>query len=274
MRVPRISSSSWVALAICASASSMSAAVVDDADIEIEVEFDSGFDDADDADQDFEFDNLSASQPIVFSATQSSGTATSQAGLNAAILYDGDVVQLTFNPGLLLSQTMPDDSNPATMEINLDDFDLEAEEEDLFGGLIQNTFTLSGDIAEGGYARLRVELELDVEGPDIEVDDQQVLFDQTFESDFQLTSVELFGADGLLGIDLSSTEFEELELSGTIWLEALGGETATQLSIVTTADAENASGNGNESAPEPATLLLALLGAGSSLSYRRTRRSR
>jgi hypothetical protein len=252
-------------VATCAIATSLSAATIDDAEVELAIEFDSGFEDADEVEQEYEIDSLMASQPITFSATQSSGGATSQAGFSGAISFDGDVVSLTLDPTLLLSQTVPTGDEFAVMQLEFDGIELEAEEDDPFGGFVLTPFTLSGNIDEDGFARLRADLELSVEGPETEIDEQEISFDRTFDADFEFTTAELFGAGGLLGVDLSTTDFSELELSGTIWFEALGGTTATELRVVT--GTSNGTGSTSdpleqgEGIPEPNTILLILSAA-------------
>jgi hypothetical protein len=272
MRVSSVVAHICVTLTGFAIAASTSAATVDDADVELLIEFDSGLGNLDSVEQEYEVESLSASQPIAFSATQSSGTATAQAGFNGAIAFDGDIVTLAINPGLLVSQTMPMSDDPAVMVLEFDSLDLEAEEDDLFGGFVISPFTLRGDIVEEGHARLRADLELSVEGPETEIEDRRVSFDRTFEDDFQMTSAELFGAMGLLGVDLSTTDFEELELSGRIWFEALGGTAATQMSIVMPAGSGTSTSGDpleeGEPTPEPSSVLLGFFALAAVISYR------
>lgn len=159
--------------------------------------------------------------PIAFSASRSRGSSHGQGNLNAAFLYDGAYLQGVLGGSVLVEQYKPLKNKPAVLAIDFDEFELEASEKQPLQGFLFNDFILTGTVAPGGYIKIIIDLEIEAEGKGTNVD-RHVSVTKTFRSDFTASATDLFGPNGILGVNLAYKKIEDLELSGIIRFDALG----------------------------------------------------
>lgn len=169
---------------------------------------------------------LKPSWPIVFSASRSRGSSFAQANLNAAFLYDGAFLDAVLGSSILVEQFKPVKNLPAVLAIDFDEFELEASERQPLQGFLFNDFILIGTVAPGGYIKIIVDLEIEAEGRGTNVD-RHVSVTKTFKSDFEASATDIFGPNGILGVNLANKKIEDLEISGIIRFDALGTASGT-----------------------------------------------
>jgi hypothetical protein len=169
---------------------------------------------------------LKPTWPIIFAASRFRGTSTAQANLNAAFLYDGSVLEGGLGPSILVQQFKPLKNLPAVLAIDFDEFELEASEKQQLQGFLFNNFVLSGTVAPGGYIKIIIKLSIEAEGNGTNVD-RHVSITRTFTSDFEASASDIFGPNGILGVNLANKKIEELEISGIIRFDAMGTANGT-----------------------------------------------
>jgi hypothetical protein len=192
----------------------------DDYDVKIKLDYSSGFDSS--ASKTASTSRSVPVLPITLTANKSKGTSTSQLDLNAALLFNGSFVTIAVNPTTLLAQYRPIKNKPATLVVDFDDFELEADDHKLMNGFTFNDFRLVGTVPNGGYVKIKVDLEADVEGPGVDIDDRDSGFSKTFTSNFNVSFLSLFGSRSIFGKDISNRRLEKVELEGKLQFEVLG----------------------------------------------------
>ena len=159
--------------------------------------------------------------PILFSASRTRGTSFASGNLDAVFLFDGSFLTGALSSSVLVEQFRPLKNKPAVLAIDFDEFELEASERAPLQGFLFNNFILDGTVAPGGYIKIIVDLEIEAEGTGTNVN-RRVSLTRKFTSDFTASATDLFGPNGILGVNLANKKIDELKLSGIIRFDALG----------------------------------------------------
>ena len=195
----------------------------DDYDVKIKLNFASGFDSS--ASATASTSKAKSALPIALAATKTKGSSVSSVNLNASLLFNGSVVSLRVFPTTLLTQYVPIKSKPSTLVVDIDKFELEADDDHLMNGFTFNDFFLVGTVPAGGYVKIKADLEAEAEGPGVDIDDRDSGFNRTFTSNFNVSFLSLFGSRSIFGKDISNRRLEKVKLEGKIQFEVLGTAT-------------------------------------------------
>ena len=198
---------------------------IDKFEAKIKLSFDSGLDDSP-VSETVSTNKLKPEIPLTGAVLKNKGASTSAACLKAGFLYDGGYLLGGFYPAPLLAQYKPINNKPAVLTIDFKQFDLSTNDDKPLRGFSFKDFWICGTVPRGGYAKISFDLELDAEGPSINIDNVVAKVSKTYDSDFAVCIKDLVGPNGIFGVDLSGQKLDELELTGAIQFEVLGTPSA------------------------------------------------